>query len=89
MQAELINVRAQLMSALATIDSLLAGAPGAEVTVKYRVSPGGPLSEAGIAEMYRRFEANEPDAVIARAMAVSVQGCQKRRAIWKKERARG
>lgn len=89
MHAELINVRAQLMSALATIDSLLAGSPGAQETTKFRVSPGGPLSEEGIAEMYRRFEANEPDAVIARAMAVSVQGCQKRRAIWKKERERG
>lgn len=89
MHAELVNVRAQLLSALATVDSLLAASTGEQDTVKYRVTPGGPLSEEGIREMYRRFEANQPDVVIARAMAVSVQGCQKRRAIWKRERARG
>lgn len=90
MHAELINVRAQLLSALATIDSLLAAEePGAQGAASYRTKPGGPLSEEGIAEMYRRFEANQPDVVIARAMAVSIQGCQKRRGIWKRERERG
>ena len=89
MQAELVNIRAQLLSALATIDSLLASGAASADVASYRVSPGGPLSEAGIAEMYRRFDAGEPDAIIARAMSVSVQGCQKRRAIWKKERSRG
>lgn len=86
MKAELVHVRGVLLGALNMIDAILAADTSGEPTdvSKFRTSPGGPLSDAGIVEMYRRFEASEPDAIIARAMGVSVQGVQKRRAIWKK-----
>ena len=84
MRAELLSVRAQLIAALATVDNLLRGSTEETDTASYRTAPGGPLSDTGIAEMYRRFEAGEPDAIISRGMGVSVQGIQKRRTIWKR-----
>jgi hypothetical protein len=81
MHQDLIDLRSHLTAALARVDRLLAGSPqDLDVNMlRYRVSPGGPLSPEGVAEIRRRFAAGEPDAVIARAMGISVQGVQKRR----------
>jgi hypothetical protein len=85
MYTELINIRSQTAALLAAVDRLISNSQGESPldVQRYRVAPGGPLSPDGITEMYKRFNRGEPDAVIARAMGVSVQGCQKRRAIWK------
>lgn len=84
---ELRAIRQQLHAAVDRCDRLLAawpisGAPNEHRALQalYRVAPGGPLSEAGIAEIRRRFELRETDATIARKMGISVQGVQKRRA---------
>jgi len=76
---------------MAAIDRLLAATPesGPSDVSRYRASPGGMLSEAGVDEMYKRFGDGEPDAVIARAMGFSVQAVQKRRSIWKNADAPG
>lgn len=81
MHQDLIDIRSQLSAALARVDRLLAGNPPASDanTLRYRVVPGGPLSPEGVAEIRRRFAEGETDAVIARAMGISVQGVQKRR----------
>lgn len=81
MHQDLVDIRSQLSAALARVDRLLAGVipPPDPATLRYRISPGGPLSREGEAEMYRRFREGEANAVIARAMGVTVQGAQKRR----------
>jgi hypothetical protein len=82
MHQELLDIRSQLSAAIARIDRLLAGTTpigDGPMLLRYRVSPGGPLSPEGIAEIRRRFAAGETDAVIARGMGISVQGVQKRR----------
>jgi len=84
--SELLSIRQQLQAALARCDRLLIAQPPAAsaddyraLQAHYRVSPGGPLSPEGIAEIRRRFEAGETDSVIAREMGISVQGVAKRR----------
>jgi hypothetical protein len=81
MHQDLVDLRSNLTAALARVDRMLAGNPPANDvnTLRYRLSPGGPLSPEGIEEIRRRFAEGEPDAVIARAMGISVQGVQKRR----------
>ncbi len=81
MHQDLLDIRSQLSAAIARIDRILAGcAPALDVNaLRWRLNPGGPLSQDGIAEMHRRFAEGETDAVIARGMGVSVQGVQKRR----------
>ena len=81
MHRDLNNLRSQLSAALALVDRLLAGTPPAPDinTLRYRLSPGGPLSPEGEEEIYRRFREGEANAVIARGMGVTVQGVQKRR----------
>lgn len=88
MKSQLLQIRQQLATSLKQVDALIQASPdeldkGVD-PLEYRASPGGMLSEKGVAEMYRRFELGEPDAVIAKAMSVSVPGVQKRRGIWKK-----
>lgn len=85
--AELLSIRQQLQAALARCDRLLVAQPPSisaddyrTLQARYRVSPGGPLSPEGVAEIRRRFEAGETDSVIAREMGISVQGVAKRRA---------
>jgi hypothetical protein len=88
MSESLIQIRSQLAATLAALDRLIAttadDASAETDLLRYRASPGGMLSEEGVREMYRRFEIGEPDAIIARAMGVSVQGVAKRRTIWSK-----
>jgi hypothetical protein len=83
---ELLSIRQQLQAALARCDRLLVAQPPSAspddyrtLQARYRVSPGGPLSPEGVAEIRRRFEAGETDFLIAREMAISVQGVAKRR----------
>lgn len=85
--AELLSIRQQLRAALARCDRLLVAQPPSTsaddyrtLQARYRVSPGGPLSPEGVAEIRRRFEAGETDSLIAREMGISVQGVAKRRA---------
>jgi hypothetical protein len=81
MQQDLLAVRSQLVAATARIDRLLAGtapAPGLN-PLKWRTRPGGPLSEAGTAEIRRRLAEGETDVVIARDMGITVQGAHKAR----------
>ena len=84
---ELLSIRQQLQAALARCDRLLVAQPPSTsaddywtLQARYRVSPGGPLSPEGVAEIRRRFEAGETDSLIAREMGISVQGVAKRRA---------
>lgn len=90
MQKELLRLRTQLSSALSMIDEMLTATPSKNTeeidVLAYRVSPGGSLSELGIAEINKRLERGETDAVIARDMALSVPGVAKRRKIWKENR---
>ena len=86
-RAELLSIRQQLRAALARCDRLLAAqlpltTPDSHqaMQVRWRVSPGGPLSSDGVSEIQRRFRAGETDAVIARERGITVQGVAKRRA---------
>lgn len=54
--------------------------------LRFRVRPGGPLSDDGIAEVIRRFEAGESDGRIAREMDISVVGVARRRRSWRNSR---
>jgi hypothetical protein len=94
--AELLAIRSQMTAAIARCDRLLAAQPAsarpndyAALQARYRVSPGGPLSPDGIAEIRRRFEAGETDSVIAREMGMSVQGVAKRRTDFNAASGRG
>ena len=83
----LTEARASLARVIAMIDGMLAGgAPPEAGITNYRRRPGGPLNEAGEAEMIRRFEAGESDSTIALAMQVSLVGTAKRRAMWRRMR---
>ncbi len=84
--AELLSIRQQLQAALTRCDRLLTAQPPSTspddyrtLQARYRVSPGGPLSPEGVAEIRRRFEAGETNSVIAREMGIAVQGVAKRR----------
>jgi DNA-binding transcriptional regulator YiaG len=80
MQQDLLAIRSQLTAAIARVDQILANtAPTTDDPLRWRLTPGGPLSEEGITEIRRRFALGETDAVIARDMGISVQGVQKRR----------
>lgn len=84
----LMEARASLARVLAMIDGMLAGRapPESGASMNYRRRPGGPLNEAGEAEMNRRFEAGESDSTIALAMRVSLVGTAKRRAMFRRMR---
>jgi len=88
--SEILAIRQQLQAAIVRCDRLLADCPASAssedyrtLQLRYRVSPGGPLSPEGVAEIRRRFEAGETDSVIAREMGISVQGVAKRRGDFK------
>ncbi len=91
MQKDLLDIRSQLVAAIARIDRILAEtAPAPDNdALRWRVSPGGPLSAEGKAEIFRRFAEGETDAVIARGMGVSVQGVQKRRNDYNAQKRKG
>lgn len=88
MHQELYEIRSQLSAAIARIDRILTGAaPAIDISgSRWRNSPGGSLSPEGVTEIHRRFEEGETDAIIARAMGITVQGVHKRRADWKATR---
>ncbi|WP_353064715.1 hypothetical protein RBB77_02990 [Tunturibacter psychrotolerans] len=48
----------------------------------YRISPGGPLNERGVAELKRLFEEGVSSAEIALRMDISLSGVAKRRSLW-------
>jgi hypothetical protein len=56
---------------------------------RYRRYPGGPLSEAGEAEIQRRFDAGQTDSVIALGMGISLTGVAKRRGMWRQTKGKG
>ena len=84
---DLSELRMTLSRALNLVDRLIADSPktSPEDQPCYRRRPGGPLNEAGEAEMTRRFEAGESDSMIALAMSVSLTGVAKRRGMWRRE----
>ncbi len=87
---DLLQIRAALARCLAALDQHLAGqAPGNSDgdPARFRVRPGGPLSEAGIAEIERRFAEGQADTTIALALGISVPGVARRRAMWRRTRA--
>jgi len=91
---DLAELRSLIVALLTRLDRILARPQkdkGVQAAARWRVGPGGPLSEVGVQEINRRFEAGEADGDIARAMAISFPGVQKRRQIWRRERrdARG
>jgi len=89
---EILNLRDVLRKAVAIADGLLLaesgglGLPGSEAASAFRRRPGGPLTEAGVAEVQRRLEAGQTDSQIALAMEISLTGISKRRWMWRKER---
>jgi len=94
--AEILSIRQQLQAALARCDRLLAGnlstQPAGDyqaLQLRYRISPGGALSAAGVTEIRRRFEAGETNSLIAREMGITIQGVAKRRADFTAMRALG
>lgn len=85
----LAEVRTSLARALGLVDRLIASSPQPEpetAASNYRRYPGGPLNEAGEAEITRRFEAGESDNTIALAMSISLVGVSKRRAMFRRAR---
>ncbi len=87
LMAELLAIRNQMQALMVRCDRLLAAEtfsrPDGDLLARqarYRATPGGVLSQEGVLEIQRRLEAGETDAMIARAMGMSVQGVAKRRA---------
>ncbi len=85
--AELLAIRNQMQALMVRCDRLLAAQvslrPDGDLLARqarYQATPGGVLSQEGVLEIQRRFDAGETDAMIARAMGISVQGVAKRRA---------
>lgn len=88
---ELIALHTNLVRALAIVDELLRVQPGAtkaDTAAAYRQFAGGPLSPAGVTEIERRFDAGQADSEIALAMSVSLGGVARRRALWRRGKAR-
>jgi hypothetical protein len=50
----------------------------------FRVLPGGPLNEHGVAEIHRLFAAGLSSSEIALKMDISLSGVAKRRGQWKR-----
>jgi hypothetical protein len=50
----------------------------------FRVLPGGPLNERGVAELHRLFEAGLSSSEIALKMDISLSGVAKRRGQWRR-----
>lgn len=73
--------------ARAVLDSILASQDATENSMpNYRQYPGGPLNEAGIEEINKRFAAGQTDSRIALEMAISLTGVSKRRGIYRRSR---
>ena len=88
---ELISLRETLTRAVAMIDDeLLRLKPGASEidTDAYRQFSGGPLNQAGVAEIERRFDAGQSDSEVALAMSISLGGVSRRRGLWRRSKAR-
>jgi len=87
--AQLNELRGMLRKALNMVDSLIAQNPerGSEDDLsRFRQRPGGPLTEAGVAEVTRRFEAGDSDSAIALSMGISLIGVARRRALWRRSK---
>ncbi len=87
LMAELLAIRNQMQALMIRCDRLLAAQtssrPDSDLLARqarYRATPGGVLSQEGVLEIQCRLDAGETDAMIARAMGISVQGVAKRRA---------
>ena len=83
------EIRSNLARCLAALDQHLAGqaSNGSEDDPpKWRVRPGGPLSEEGIEEIETRFETGESDSAIALSLQISLDGVARRRSMWRKQK---
>lgn len=88
--AQLNEIRGMLRNALNLVDALMKQVPAAEPPSdisRYRLRPGGPLSDDGIVELNRRFDAGESDPHIALQMGISVIGVARRRTMWRRTSA--
>jgi hypothetical protein len=90
MANELTTVRDSLRRALGIIDKLIAQSetPELEDPNRYRRYPGGPLNEAGEAEIFRRFDTGMTDSEIGLGMGIALTGVSKRRGMWRRQKAR-
>lgn len=71
----------------ALLESLIAElklAPSTRPGDSFRVFPGGPLNEHGVAELKKLFEAGLSSSEIALRMDISLSGIAKRRGQWRR-----
>ena len=87
---ELTALHDTLTRAVAMVDELLRAQTGTSKADPglYRQFPGGPLNEAGVLEIERRFDAGQSDSEIALAMSISLGGVSRRRALWRRSKSR-